>query len=118
MVFEGPTRYLQRLQCHTSTLTPKAGYRAHRDPYDVAILVLEGEVETLGRRVSPHGLIFYATGKPHGMYNPGEVTAKYVVFEFQGRPNNLVDRLFVTTADVFWKAGDPQRWRGFLKKIR
>lgn len=117
-VFEGPTRYLQRLQCHTSTLTPRAGYPAHRDPYDVAILVLEGEVETLGRRVGPHGLIFYAMGEPHGMYNPGEVTAKYVVFEFQGRPNHLLDRLFVTTTGLFWKASELQRWREFLNKVK
>ena len=117
-VFEGPTRCLQRLQCHTSTLTPKAGYPAHKDPYDVAILVLEGEVETPGRRVGPHGLIFYAVGEPHGMHNPGDVTAKYVVFEFQGRPNHLVDGLFVTAADLFEKVRDPRRWRGLLNKIK
>jgi len=116
-VFEGPTRCLQRLQCHTSTLTPGAGYPPHRDPYDVAILVLEGEVETLGRRVGPHDLIFYAVGEPHGMVNPGEVTAKYVVFEFQGRPNHFVDGLLVATADAFRKVRDPQRWRGLLDKL-
>ncbi|MGH7801499.1 MAG: phytanoyl-CoA dioxygenase family protein [Thermodesulfobacteriota bacterium] len=82
LVFEGPTAYLRKLHCHTSTLTPGAGYDPHIDAYDVAIVVFEGEVETLGELVGPHGVIFYPGGEPHGMYNPGNVVAKYVVFEF------------------------------------
>jgi len=84
LVFEGPTVYLRKLHCHTSTLTPGAGYDPHMDDYDVAIIVLEGEVETLGKRVGPHSVIFYRAGEPHGMRNPGETIAKYVVFEFHG----------------------------------
>jgi hypothetical protein len=58
------------------------GYEAHIDPYDVAIILLEGEVETLGTRVSPTGVIFYGAGETHGMWNPGHTIAKYLVFEF------------------------------------
>ena len=47
LVFERPTRCLRKLHCHTSTLTPGAGYDPHSDAYDVAIIVLEGEIETL-----------------------------------------------------------------------
>jgi len=82
LVFEGPTAYLQKLHCHTSTLTPGAGYKPHADIYDVAIVILEGEVETLGERVGPYSVIFYAAGKLHGMQNPGTAVAKYIVFEF------------------------------------
>jgi mannose-6-phosphate isomerase-like protein (cupin superfamily) len=82
LVFEGPTAYVRKLQCHKSTLTPGAGYDPHIDAYDVAIVVFEGEVETLGERVGPHGVIFYPGGEPHGMHNPGNVVAKYLVFEF------------------------------------
>jgi len=81
-VFEGSTGYLEKLHCHFSTLTPGAGYEPHIDGHDVAIVVLEGEVETLGRRVGPHGVIFYPAGDPHGMSNPGDALARYVVFEF------------------------------------
>ena len=81
-IFEGPTRYLRKLQCHLSTLEPGSGYPPHVDAYDVAILVLSGTVETLGQRVEPHGLIFYSAGKPHGMKNVGDTPATYVVFEF------------------------------------
>jgi len=82
LVFEGPTRYLRRLNCHTSVLMPGAGYESHADRYDVSIVVLEGEVETIGQRVGPYGVILYAAGKSHGMRNPGDAVAKYIVFEF------------------------------------
>lgn len=83
-LFENPTTWLYRLQCHTSTLTPGAGYPVHCDAYDIVIIVLEGELETLDERIGPHGVIFYRAGEPHGMFNPGNETAKYVVFEFHG----------------------------------
>ena len=84
-LFEGPTACLRKLQCHTSTLTPGAGYDPHIDPYEVAIIVLEGEVETIGERVEPYGVIFYKAGEPHGIFNPGKGIAKYLVFELHGR---------------------------------
>lgn len=83
--FDGPTGSLARLHCHVTALSPGAGYAAHADPYDVAIVLLRGEVETLGRRIGPGSLILYPEGEPHGMKNPGGITAEYVVFEFQGR---------------------------------
>ena len=90
LLFEGPTNFLKKLHCHVSKLSPQKGYEAHADDYDVSIVVFEGEVETLGKRVGPHSVIYYAAGEPHGMYNPGEVTAKYLVFEFHGHPPILV----------------------------
>lgn len=78
------TRYLRALHCHHSAVEPGGGYPAHIDAHDVAILVLEGTVETLGQRVGPHGVIFYAAGEPHGLRNPGSVPARYLVFEFHG----------------------------------
>lgn len=83
-LFQGPTKHLRKLHAHVSTLEPGAGYPAHSDSYDVAIVVLEGTVETLGTRVEQHGVIFYAAGEPHGMRNVGDTPAAYVVFEFHG----------------------------------
>jgi quercetin dioxygenase-like cupin family protein len=117
VVFEGPTAYLRRLQCHTSTLTAGAGYDPHIDAYEVAIVVLEGEVETLGERVGPHGVIFYPSGEPHGMLNPGGVTARYVVFEFHGAQtsyNRALPRLPPTLRD---KLTDPLRWKRKLGQV-
>ena len=85
LIFEGPTSYLKKIQSHVTTLAPQAGYAPHKDPYDVVLVVLDGEVETLGQRTGPHSVIFYAAGEPHGMHNPNRTeTARYVVFEFHG----------------------------------
>ncbi len=84
LVFEAPTLYLTKLHCHASTLQAGAGYEAHGDPYDVAILLLRGEVETLGRRVAPGSVVFYQADEPHGMKNAGSTPAEYLVFEFHG----------------------------------
>lgn len=108
-VFEGPTACLRKLHCHASTLTPAAGYDPHFDTYSVAIVVLEGEVETLGERTGPHSVIFYPMGEPHGMRNPGETIAKYVVFEFHGRRRAL--------ADARAKFTDPHYWTKNLKHL-
>lgn len=83
-VFSGKTVYLKMLQCHVSTLSPGTGYAPHADVYDVAAVVLKGEVETLGVRAKPYDTIYYAAGEPHGMRNPGSTAALYVVFEFHG----------------------------------
>lgn len=80
--FEGPTGYLKKLHVHFSTISPGGGYAKHRDDHDVVMIVLEGEVETLGRRVTPHGVIYYAAGELHGIRNPGNVPARYLVAEF------------------------------------
>jgi len=90
LVFEGSTPYLRKLHCHTSTLEPSAGYAPHIDSHDVGIIVLEGEVEILGERVGPHSVIFCPAGEPHGILNPGEVVAKYIVFEFHGNQTALI----------------------------
>jgi mannose-6-phosphate isomerase-like protein (cupin superfamily) len=84
LLFESPTAHLDKLHSHASTLHPGAGYDAHGDPYDVVILLLEGTVETIGQQVSAPSVIVYSAYKPHGMRNPGDTPAKYLVFEFHG----------------------------------
>jgi mannose-6-phosphate isomerase-like protein (cupin superfamily) len=93
LMIEGPTKYLQKLHCHSSTLTAGQGYEPHEDRYDVALVVLEGEIETLDERVGPGSVVLYAAGEPHGMHNPGEVVARYAVFEFHSDPRRLTTRL-------------------------
>ncbi len=82
LVLEAPTSHLSKLHCHVSHLSPGAGYEPHVDPYDVAIILLEGEVETLEQTVKAPGIIIYPQGSLHGMSNSGTTMAKYVVFEF------------------------------------
>jgi quercetin dioxygenase-like cupin family protein len=113
VLFEGPTAYLQRLHCHASTLTPGAGYEAHADPYDVVIVVLEGEIATLGGRVGPFGVVYCPEGVEHGMSNPGSIPAKYLVFEFEGRgPQSL---LTVRAGSLAAKLASAEVWKGKLR---
>lgn len=81
-VMEGPTEFLGKLHCHLSRLAPGAGYDAHIDGYDVAIIVLSGRVETLAREAGPCDVIYYPAGQKHGMRNVGNEPARYLVFEF------------------------------------
>jgi hypothetical protein len=84
LLFEGATATLEKLHGHASTLPPGAGYSPHADAHDVAIVVLEGEVETLGESVTPFGVIFHPAGESHGISNPASSPARYAVFEFHG----------------------------------
>jgi len=88
-LFEGATPRLGKLHLHATTMAPGAGYAEHADRYDVWIVVLAGEVETLGRRVGPTGVVFYARDEPHGMRNPGTQSALYLVAELRPRPSAL-----------------------------
>jgi len=85
LLFEGPTAHLGKLHAHITELHPGAGYPPHADAYDVAIVVLSGQVETLGQRVEPFSAIYYSAGEMHGMKNVGDTVARYLVFEFHGR---------------------------------
>jgi mannose-6-phosphate isomerase-like protein (cupin superfamily) len=82
LLFQQATDQLPKLHAHLTTLQPGAGYEAHADPYDVAIILFSGEVETVGERVKPLGVIYYSAGELHGMRNVGAAPATYLVFEF------------------------------------
>jgi quercetin dioxygenase-like cupin family protein len=81
-VFEQGTAYLRRLHCHLSVVQPGGGYDSHVDAHDVAIVVLSGRIETLGEVVGPCGVVYCGAGTPHGLTNPGDEPARYLVFEF------------------------------------
>ena len=114
---DGQTPYLRKLHAHVTTLAPGAGYVPHIDAHDVGIVVLQGTVETLGERVGPHGVIFYAGGEPHGMTNVGAAPARYVVFEFHGR-----HRRSAAPYDSRWTrrllavARDPNRLKAAIRR--
>jgi hypothetical protein len=85
------------LHCHLTTLEPGAGYEEHVDPYDVAIVLLEGEIQVLGAKAGPQCVVFCAAGEPHGMFNSGESVARYLVFEFHGRTR------FIWLRPYYWE---------------
>jgi len=112
-VFESPTLYLKKLHCHTSAFNSGEGVETHRDIYDVVSIILEGEVETLGKKATPYNVIFYATGKPHNIYNVKDNTAREVVFEFHTNKVSLI----ILINYYFHKLTKLKFWKNKLKKI-
>lgn len=86
-LWQARTRWLRRLHAHVSRLEPGEGYDSHADRYDVAILLLAGSVETLGRPVVAPALIYHPAGNLHGIRAMGTEPARYLVFELDGRPS-------------------------------
>jgi uncharacterized cupin superfamily protein len=117
IVFQGPTLFLRKLHCHYTTLAPGGGYEPHADAYEVVLLIVEGEVETLGERVGPHGVVYYAAGEPHGIRNPGAVPAKYLVFEFHDRRSAAPVKR-ASQQSLASKLVDPAAWKRLLANLR
>ncbi len=112
-VFEGPTACLKKLHCHTSSLEPGISYDPHIDRHDVVIIMLQGEVETLDKLAGPHSVIFNLAGKPHGIRNSGQQTARYVVFEFHRW--SIVDTSPLVSS--LSKSTNPRRWKRKLRNL-
>jgi quercetin dioxygenase-like cupin family protein len=116
VLFEGPTRYLRKLHSHVTVLESGGGYEPHADAYDVAIVLLEGEVETIGGRAAPHDVIFYRAGEEHGMRNVGDTPARYVVFEFHGR-TTLGSEAPGPVLALLEELVTPRHWKRRAKKL-
>ncbi len=85
LIFEGPTRLLRRLHAHASFAQPGEGSAPHQDPHDVAVIVLEGAVETTSGRVEAPGVIFHPAGRTHFLRSVGRQPARYLAIEFLER---------------------------------
>jgi len=92
------TAWLGKLHSHLTILQPGGGYAPHRDEHEVAIVLLSGTVETLGKRVTPLSVIYYSAGELHGMKNVGDEPARYLVFEFHPHDSRPVRRLLQAVA--------------------
>lgn len=85
LIFEGPTRLLRRLHAHASFAQLGEGSAPHRDAHDVAVVVLQGAVDTTSGRVEAPGVIFHPAGKTHFLRSVGMQPARYVAIEFLER---------------------------------
>jgi len=120
-LFEFPTLYLNKLHCHTSIISPGGSIKTHRDLYDVVSIIIEGEMETLGKKAKLHDVIFYPTGKPHGLQNNSNKRVREIVFEFHTNKVISIDKIpyllkyyfKILTKLKFWK----KRFKTILKII-
>jgi quercetin dioxygenase-like cupin family protein len=85
LLFEGPSRLLRRLHAHASFARPGEGSAPHQDPHDVAVVVLEGALETTSGRVEAPGIIFHPAGRSHFLRSVGAQPARYLAIEFLKR---------------------------------
>jgi len=82
VLLDEPTALIGKLHVHLTRLAPGAESPEHVDLHDVVMLTLEGEIETLNRRVGPSSAIFHPAHTPHSIRNTGEGVARYLVVEF------------------------------------
>ncbi|MBF0285711.1 MAG: sulfotransferase [Magnetococcales bacterium] len=90
LAWEGSSRFLAKFHAHYSEMDAGAGYAPHADDHDVALILLEGQVESLGESATAPAFLFYPAHRPHGLANPGPRPARYLALEFHGAASSSV----------------------------
>jgi quercetin dioxygenase-like cupin family protein len=83
-----PTRTLDELEMHITTLNPNTTSHApHTHPNEEIVIVREGTLQAHvnGKEVvvGPGGILFYASMQPHGVKNIGDTPATYFVINWK-----------------------------------
>ena len=88
-IFDNPTRTLDKLEVHATTLNPgMQSHPIHRHSWEEILLVTQGdfEVSINGRKqhAGPGSLVFFAANDAHNATNVGRTPATYYVINFVG----------------------------------
>jgi quercetin dioxygenase-like cupin family protein len=86
-VVRQPTRTLDELEMHITTLNPHAtSHPPHTHPNEEMVIVKEGTLQAHvnGKEivVNAGGVLFYASMQPHGVKNIGDTPATYYVINW------------------------------------
>lgn len=86
-VFNSPTKNLENLECHISTLNVgQMAHPPHQHVDEEMLIIKEGQVEALVngqlKRVGPGAIIFQASGIMHNIKNVGNTPATYYVIRW------------------------------------
>ncbi|MGA1981981.1 MAG: cupin domain-containing protein [Acidobacteriaceae bacterium] len=86
-VFDNPTRTLDKLEIHVTTLNPgMESHPVHRHSWEEILLVKEGDFEVsingAKHHAGPGSLVFFAANDPHNATNVGLEPATYYVINF------------------------------------
>jgi quercetin dioxygenase-like cupin family protein len=86
-VVRHPTRTLDELEMHITTLNPNTtSHPPHTHPNEEMVIVREGTLQAHvnGREVvvGPGSVLFYASMQPHGVKNIGDTPATYFVINW------------------------------------
>ena len=87
-VVRAPTRTLDELEMHITTLNPGAeSHPPHQHQAEELLIVREGQVETLqngkATRCGPGSIIFHASNDLHNIRNVGSTPATYHVIQWK-----------------------------------
>jgi XRE family transcriptional regulator, regulator of sulfur utilization len=87
-VMRAPTRTLDELEIHITTLNPgEVSHPPHTHPEEELLIVREGQVETLqngvASRLGPGSIIFHASNDLHNIRNAGSTPATYHVIQWR-----------------------------------
>jgi quercetin dioxygenase-like cupin family protein len=87
-VVQLPTRTLDELEMHITTLNPHTtSHPPHTHPNEELVIVREGTLQAHvnGKEivVGPGSVLFYASMQPHGVKNIGDVPATYFVINWK-----------------------------------
>jgi quercetin dioxygenase-like cupin family protein len=86
-VVQQPTRTLDELEMHITTLNPRTtSHPPHTHPNEEMVIVREGTLQAHvnGKEVvvGPGSVLFYASMQPHGVKNIGDTPATYFVINW------------------------------------
>jgi quercetin dioxygenase-like cupin family protein len=86
-VVRQPTRTLDELEMHITTLNPHtASHKPHTHPNEEMVIVKEGTLQAHvnGKEVvvGPGSVLFYASMQPHAVQNVGDTPATYFVINW------------------------------------
>ena len=86
-VVRQPTRTLDELEMHITTLNPRTtSHPPHTHPNEEMVIVREGTLQAHvnGKEVvvGPGAVLFYASMQPHGVKNIGDTPATYFVINW------------------------------------
>ena len=83
-LFEMPTKYLRNLCASIQDLKIDAGVKPHRSDHDLAIILMDGRIDTMHSEISAPAVLFFPAGIPHWTKNVGQIATSSFVFEFHG----------------------------------
>lgn len=81
-LIDRPTQFLPRLRVHLSEMSAGSGYGFHSDGHDLAIVLLEGTVVSMTRRVSAPAVLLHRAGTLHDIRCEGPGDARWIAVEF------------------------------------
>jgi quercetin dioxygenase-like cupin family protein len=90
-VFDAPTKTINNLECHITTLNPgQLAHAAHQHVDEEILIVKEGNVEALVngqlKHAGPGSIIFQASNILHSIRNVGTTPSTYYVLKFTTQP--------------------------------